>query len=78
MKTFLFVVKPSPARNMDKQVFVYRLKRNDPIYIGSDHYQTRSTKGAYAVACTVIASARQGTMSDDRYGLKGDSKVIPL
>jgi len=80
MKTFLFTKSPSRKRGMDMEVMAYRMKHNDPIYLGSEHYQQRATKGAYAVACNIIAEAGEAKLASDGYGLKayGDTRVIEL
>ena len=80
MKTFLFTTGHSHMRNMDVCVKAYRLKKNDPIYLGCSHEQTRGWKGGYAVACKIIADAGEAKMEADGYGLKafGDTRVIEL
>jgi len=62
------------------EVMAYRLKHNDPIYLGTEHYQQRATKGAYAVACSIIARAGEAKLSEDGYGLQeyGNTRVIEL
>ena len=80
MKTFIYTQEPSNTRGMDVTVKAYRVKQNDPIYLGHRDFVHAATKGAYAVACHIIADAGEAKISEDGYGLKeyGDTRVIRL
>ena len=48
-------VKSSPRSGTGRIIRVYRMKNNEPHYIGCSHQTTISWRGAYPVACLVIS-----------------------
>jgi hypothetical protein len=77
MKTYMFNETPSPKRGMDVRISVYRIKRNQPHYIGCCDCQTASWCGGRGEAVRVIHEVegipfdvrRDGDV--DRYSLRG-------
>lgn len=56
MKTFFFTVKnDSDKRGYNRTINVYRVKNNQPIWIGcDDEINTASYKGDYGIAAKII------------------------
>jgi hypothetical protein len=57
MKTYIYKVTPSSAaRGYNRTIEVYRIKHNQPIYLGcNEHINTASYKGDIATAKQLIA-----------------------
>lgn len=81
MKTYMYTVKNSSLkRGYNREISVYRIKNNQPIYIGTnDEINTASYKGDYAIACELISKYDKTKMSKDGYSLESkDIKIIEL
>lgn len=78
MKTYIYTVKHSSSkRGYNRTVFVYRLKNNEPYYIGcDDEISTASYKGDYAIASKIINREDGHKLTPCGYGLL--SKNITL
>lgn len=65
MKTFLFKIEPSSSiRGYNRTVSVYRIMRNQPVFIGyNDKISTASYRGDYAVAFQIIADNTRHKMA---------------
>ena len=80
MKTFIYTVQHnSPVRGYNRRVTVYRIKQNVPTYLGYTDANTAGSKGDYAMACEVIASKREGRLTEVGYKLTNNTyKVIEV
>ncbi len=74
MKTFIYkVITSSSARGFNHTIEVYRVKNNQPEYIGyNDRINTASYRGDRATACHII-SEKTGAKMKDGYNLLSDS-----
>ena len=81
MKTYLMTTEhSSQKRGYNRTVNVYRIKNNQPIFIGSDdEINTGSYKGDYAIACEIISKADGHKMTADGYALASKSiKIVEV
>lgn len=71
MKTYIFKIeKSSSVRGYNRTIYVYRVKNNQPIFVGyNEKIDTASYKGGRAVASQIIS---------DNEGLKMDKKGYNL
>ena len=78
MKTYIYTVQNDSAkRGFNRTVTVWRVKNNQPIYVGfDDEIDTASYKGDRAVACKIISDIDGHKMTNCGYGLL--SKNITL
>ena len=72
MKTYIFkVIQSSPLRGYNREIIVYRIKNNQPLFIGSDNkVNTASYKGDYAIACNVLKAVEGYKMTKCGYYLQ--------
>ncbi len=77
MKTYIFkVTHSSPVRGYNREVSVYRIKNNKPVFVGyNDRINTAAYKGDRAVA-NLIISKEDGHKMLNGYDLK--SKEIQV
>ncbi len=76
MKTYMFVQTDSPKRGYNVRISVYRIKRNQPIYLDCSDWQTASWPGARPAALRIVHAVdgipfgvrRDGGV--DRYNLR--------
>ena len=54
MRTYIYTATPSNKRGYDICITVYRVKRNQPHFVGYSDHQTASWKGAHGQAVTII------------------------
>ena len=54
MRTYIYIETKSPKRGMDARISVYRVKRNQPHFIGCSDSQTASWPGAHGEAVLII------------------------
>ena len=56
MKTFIYKTKhSSDKRGYNREITVYRIKNNQPVFVGyDDEISTASYKGDHAIACKII------------------------
>lgn len=81
MKTYLMTVEhSSQKRGYNRTVNVYRIKNNQPIFIGSDdEINTAGYKGDRAIACKIISKADGHKMAADGYALASKSiKIVEV
>ena len=78
MKTYFYkVIQDSSARGFNREVHVYRVKNNQPIFIGyDDRINTASYKGDHAIASAIISKNDKHKMDKKGYFLL--SKNIQL
>ena len=78
MKTYIYTVRPySAARDYNMTVVVHRIKHNVPEFVGmNEEINTAAYKGAYAVACQILADREHYKLADNGYKLA--SKNIQL
>ncbi len=78
MKTFIFKVQQSSgARGYNRTVYVYRMKNNQPIFVGYDEeINTASYKGDRAIASKIISDNEGMKMDQGGYNLQ--SKNVQL
>ena len=78
MKTYIYKIQHfSLKRGYNRTVTVYRMKNNQPMFVGVDeHIDTASFKGDYAIACEIIAKNDSHQLTHCGYYLK--SKNIKL
>lgn len=71
MKTYLYTIEhDSNLRGYNRTINVYRIKNNQPLYIGCDEkINTASYKGDYAIACKVISEVHGHKMDSKGYEL---------
>ena len=70
----------SQKRGYNRTVNVYRIKNNQPIFIGSDdEINTAGYKGDRAIACKIISEADGHKMADGGYTLASKSiKIVEV
>lgn len=81
MKTYIYTLDYSSAkRGFNRTVTVWRVKNNQPIYVGfDDEIDTASYKGDYAVACKIISDIDGHKMTKCGYRLASKNiKLIEL
>ncbi|AGG58304.1 hypothetical protein VPDG_00143 [Vibrio phage henriette 12B8] len=81
MKTYLYTVdKSSFKRGFNRTVCVYRIKNNQPLYIGcDDEINTAAYKGDLAIASNIINRVDGHKMDASGYELVSKSiKVIGI
>jgi hypothetical protein len=78
MKTYIFKVQQSSsARGYNRTVYVYRMKNNQPIFVGYDEeINTASYKGDRAIAAKIISE--NDKMKMDKGGYNLESKNVQL
>ncbi len=78
MKTFIFKVQQSSAiRGYNRTVYVYRMKNNQPIFVGYDEeINTASYMGDRAIASQIISDSEGMKMDQTGYNLQ--SKNVQL
>ena len=77
MKTYIYKSDPSPVRGYNLRVTVYRVKRNVPIKIGCNDYNTAAYKGIVASAKNIISEV-DGIKMLDGYNLSVDIQLFAL
>jgi len=81
MKTYFFTTENhSDRRGYNRTVKVYRVKNNQPIWIGyDDEISTASYKGDYAIACEIINQVDGHKMTKCGYHLESKNiKVLGI
>ena len=81
MKTYIYTVKNSSSkRGYNREISVYRIKNNQPVYVGTDdEISTAGYKGDYAIACELISKHDKAKMSKDGYSLESEAiKILEL
>jgi len=78
MKTYFYTVKhDSDLRGYNRTITVYRVKNNQPIFVGYDEkINTAGYKGDYAIACKIVSLTDKHAM--DKTGYYLDSKNIKV
>lgn len=78
MKTYIFKVQQSSdKRGYNRTVYVYRMKNNQPVFVGYDEeINTASYKGDRAIAAKIISEKDKMKMAKDGYDL--ESKNVQL
>jgi hypothetical protein len=78
MKTYFYTIKHNSAlRGYNRTVTVYRVKSNQPSFVGYDEkINTASYKGDYAIACKIISENDKHLM--DKTGYTLESKNIKI
>ena len=77
MKTYIYTVEhKSFKRGCNLTIDVYRIKNNQPLFVGSDDINTSSYKGNLAIASHII-SKEDGHKMDKR-GYELESKNIKI
>ncbi|AOQ26751.1 hypothetical protein [Vibrio phage S4-7] len=78
MKTYIFKVQQSSdKRGYNRTVYVYRMKNNQPIFVGYDEeINTASYKGDRAIAAKIISE--NDKMKMDRGGYNLESKNVQI
>ncbi len=71
MKTYIFKVEQSSnLRGYNRTIYVYRIKNNQPIFVGYDEeINTASYKGDRAIAAKVISEEEGLKMDQGGYSL---------
>jgi hypothetical protein len=46
MKTYVFTIHPQKSKNLNRFARVYRLKNNNPVYLGFCEWSTSSCRGS--------------------------------
>lgn len=81
MKTFIFkAINNSSVRGFNREIIVYRLKNNQPSFVGcNDEINTASYKGDHAVAAQIIADNTSHKMDARGYDLVSKQiKIISI
>ena len=81
MKTyFLTVEHNSNKRGYNRTVSVYRVKNNQPLFVGYDEeINTASYKGDHAIACQIISKEDGHKMDQHGYNLQSKNiKVLSI
>jgi len=81
MKTYIYTVDHSSTeRGYNRTIVVYRIKRNQPLIIGTNNrINTASYKGDYAIASAIIAKHDNHQLNHGGYFLKNKSiKLIEV
>jgi hypothetical protein len=78
MKTYIFKVQQSSsARGYNRTVYVYRMKNNQPVFVGYDEeINTASYKGDRAIAAKIISE--NDKMKMDKGGYNLESRNVQL
>ncbi len=78
MKTYIFKVQQSSdKRGYNRTVYVYRMKNNQPVFVGYDEeINTASYKGDRAIAAKIISE--NDKMKMDKGGYNLESKNVQL
>ncbi len=71
MKTYIFrIEKSSSARGYNRTIYVYRVKNNQPIFVGyNEKINTASYKGDRAIASQIISDNEGLKMDNGGYNL---------
>ncbi|AHK11327.1 hypothetical protein S14_218 [Shewanella sp. phage 1/4] len=81
MKTYLYTVDyDSSARGYNRTIVVYRIKNNQPLFVGSNNeINTASYKGDYAIACELISANDSHKMDNTGYRLQSKNiKILSI
>lgn len=75
MKTYIYTVQPfSTRRGFNRTISVYRLKNNQPIYIGyDDEIDTASYKGDESIAANIVNKHDRHKLMPGGYRLRSDN-----
>jgi hypothetical protein len=70
MNTYIYTATNSPARGFNVRITVWRIKQNQPHWIGTEDHHTKAWRGERPTACRIIHKQDKLPLEDNGYSLK--------